>query len=217
MTEKLTLQSRSDSGKGAARRLREQGLIPGVIYGAKKDVTPVAVNAHDVMMIARKGGFYSTILDVEIDGKKEQVLPRELQRHPVTGRYLHLDMLRFDAKRKIVLEVPVHFEGEDEAPGIKEGGTLQIIRNEIEVRCLASKIPSEIVLSVAGFNVGDNLHYADVKLPDGVEFTTEENFTIASIVAARTAADEDAAEAAEALEAAEDAAEEAAEEAKSDE
>lgn len=223
MTDTLKLQSRSDSGKGAARRLREQGLIPGVIYGAKKEVTSVAVSAHDVMMIAKKGGFYSTVLDVEIDGKKEQVLPRELQRHPVTSEYLHLDMLRFDANRKIVVEVPVHVEGEDEAPGLKEGGILQLVRTTVEVRCLASKIPSEITISVAGFNIGDSVHFSSIKLPQGVELTTEEDFTVASIVATRASTEDEAEEGLEAsaegetAEGGEEAAEAGAEEAKSEE
>lgn len=200
MTETLKLQTRTDSGKGAARRLREQGLIPGVIYGAKKDVTSVALSAHDVMMIAKKGGFYSSVLSVELDGKTEDVLPRELQRHPVTGEYLHLDMLRFDANRKIVVEVPVHVEGEEEAPGIKEGGVLQMARTTVEVRCLASKIPSEITVSVAGLNIGDSIHFSSLSLDKGVELTTEEDFTICSIVAVRATvedeADEDGLEAA---------------------
>jgi large subunit ribosomal protein L25 len=182
---------RTDSGKGAARRLREEGLIPGVIYGMKKDVTPVKLSAHDVMMIAKQGNFYSSVLDIELDGKKEQVLPRELQRHPVTGQYLHLDMLRFDANRRIVIEVPVSIIDEDKAPGIKEGGVLQTVRNVIEVRCLASKIPSEIEISVEGFGIGDSVHFSSVKLPEGVELTTEEDFTIASIVAVRQEAEED--------------------------
>ena len=191
MTETLKLQMRTDSGKGAARRLREEGLIPGVIYGAKKDVTSVAMSAHDVMMIAKKGGFYSSVLSVEIDGKKEDVLPRELQRHPVTGQYLHLDMLRFDAKRKIVLEVPVVVEGEEQSPGIKEGGVVQMIRSEVEVRCLASKIPSELTVSVAGLNIGDSIHFSSLDLPNGVELTTDEDRTIVSIVSVRAVAEEE--------------------------
>ncbi len=196
MTSTLTLNSRTDSGKGAARRLREQGLIPGVIYGAKKDVTSVSINAHDLMMIVKEGGFYSTVLDVEVNGKKEQVLPRELQRHPVKGTYLHLDMLRFDAKRKILVSVPIHIEGEAESPGVKSGGIVQHVRTEVEVRCLASKIPSEFIVSVAGFNVGDSVHFSSIELPEGVELTTEEDFTIASVVSTRSNADDadDAAE-----------------------
>lgn len=223
MTDTLKLQARTDSGKGAARRLREQGLIPGVIYGAKKEVTEVSMSAHDVMMIAKQGGFYSSVLSVEIDGKKEDVLPRELQRHPVTGQYLHLDMLRFDANRKIVLEVPVVVEGEEVSPGIKEGGVLQMIRTQVEVRCLASKIPSELTVSVAELNIGDSIHFSSVELPKGVEFTTEEDRTIASVVSVRAVEEETdeegleaAAEGEEGGEAAESA-EGDAEEAKSDE
>ena len=213
MTDTLKLQARTDSGKGAARRLREQGLIPGVIYGAKKEVTEVSMSAHDVMMIAKQGGFYSSVLSVEIDGKKEDVLPRELQRHPVTGQYLHLDMLRFDANRKIVLEVPVVVEGEEVSPGIKEGG-VQMIRTQVEVRCLASKIPSELTVSVAELNIGDSIHFSSVDLPKGVEFTTEEDRTIASVVSVR-AVEEETDE--EGLEAAAEGEEGDAEEAKSDE
>ena len=181
----LQMQKRTESGKGAARRLRTEGFIPGVIYGAGKEPTPVSVNIHELMMIVKEGGFYSRILTTEIDGTKEQVLPRELQRDPVKGKYQHLDLLRFDPKKKITVNVPIHVTGEEESPGIEEGGVLQVIRNEVEVLCLASKIPEELQVSVAALEIGDVVRFSDMPLPEGVEITDEEDRTIASIVTVR--------------------------------
>ena len=187
----LKMQKRTESGKGAARRLRTEGLIPGVIYGAGKAPTPVSINAHDLMMIVKEGGFYSRILTTELDGTKEQVLPRELQRDPVKGRYQHLDLLRFDPKKKITVNVPIHVTGDEESPGIEEGGVLQVIRNEVEVLCLASKIPEELQVSVAALEIGDVVRFSDMPLPEGVEITDEEDRTIASIVTVREEPEED--------------------------
>ena len=181
----LKLEKRTESGKGAARRLRNQGLIPGVIYGAGKEPTPVIVNSHDLMMIVKQGSFYSSVLDTELDGKKEKVLPRELQRDPVKSKYLHLDLMRFDPKKKITLNMPITIMGEEECPGIEEGGVLQVIRTEVEVLCLASNIPETLEVSVAALNIGDNVRFSDMPLPEGVEITDEEDRTIASIVTVR--------------------------------
>lgn len=181
----LKLEKRTESGKGAARRLRNEGMIPGVIYGAGKEPTPVTVNTHDLMMIVKEGGFYSRILDIEVDGTKEKVLPRELQRDPVKRKYQHLDLLRFDPKKKLSLNVPIHVIGEEESPGIEEGGVLQVIRSEVEILCLATNIPEALEVSVAGLNIGDNVRFSDMTLPEGVEITDEEDRTIASIVTVR--------------------------------
>lgn len=178
----LKLEKRTESGKGAARRLRQNGTIPGVIYGAGKEPTPVTVDIHDLMMIVKEGGFYSRILDVNIDGTKEKVLPRELQRDPVKRKYQHLDLLRFDPKKKLTLNVPIHVVGEEESPGVEEGGVLQVIRSEVEVLCLATNIPEQLEVSVAALNIGDNVRFSDMPMPEGVELTDEEDRTIASIV-----------------------------------
>lgn len=190
-TARLKVEKRTDSGKGAARRLRTAGQIPGVIYGAGKAPTPIIVNSHDLMMIVKEGGFYSRVLTAEIDGGKEQVLPRELQRDPVRGRYLHLDLLRFDPKKKITLSVPITITGEEASPGVKEGGMLQLTRGEVEVLCLASNIPEELQVSVAEAKMGDNVRFSDLTLPEGVELTDEEDRTIASIVSVRASAEEE--------------------------
>lgn len=186
--ETLKLQKRTQSGKGTARRLRTEGMIPGVVYGAGKEPTAVSVSAHDVMMIAKKGGFYAQIINAEIDGKKEKVLPRELQRDPVKGRYLHLDLLRVDLKKAVNVSVPVTFLDENKAPGIKAGGILQVARTEVEVSCRADSIPETLEVSVAGLKVGDTIRYSNLTLPKGVSFVDEEDRTVASIAGTRATA-----------------------------
>ena len=128
--------------------------------------------------------FFIQLVDVEIDGTKHRVLPRDVQFHPVSDAPMHVDFLRFDPKRKITANVPVVFEGEDDSPGLKSGGVLNITRYEVEVLCTADNIPPELILQLAGLEVGDSIHASAVTLPDGVEFAiTDRDFTIATIAA----------------------------------
>jgi large subunit ribosomal protein L25 len=128
--------------------------------------------------------FFIQLVDVEIDGEKHRVLPRDVQFHPVSDAPMHVDFLRFDPKRKITAAVPVVFEGEAESPGLKSGGVLNVVRYEVEVLCTADNIPPELILQLSGLDVGDSMHASAVTLPDGVEFViTDRDFTIATIAA----------------------------------
>ena len=156
-----------------------------------------------------QAGFFIRLVDIEVDGEKHRVLPREVQFHPVTDAPLHIDFLRFSADRKLSVAVPVRFLNEDESPGLKRGGVLNIVRHEVEVQCTADNIPNEFEIDVTGLDIGDAMHASAISLPEGVAFTiTDRDFTVATIAAPTVmAADEEEEEEVEGEEGAEEGAE----------
>lgn len=190
-------QERERAGKGPARAARRAGQVPGVIYGAKKDPIMIAVENKQLNKLLHSGGFFSTLFDLKVGSKAERVLPRDVQFDPVTDQPVHVDFLRVSAATSVNVEVAVNFLNEDDCPGLKEGGVLNVVRYEIELSCRADAIPQQIDIDLTGLQVGDGIHISMVKLPDGVEPTiTDRDFTIATI-AAPTVVTEEAAEAAE--------------------
>jgi large subunit ribosomal protein L25 len=140
-------------------------------------------------------GFFIRLVDVSLDGETHRVLPRDVQFHPVSDVPLHVDFLRFSADRKITVAVPVHFNNEEESPGLKRGGVLNIVRHEVEVLCTADNIPQIFEIDLTGFDIGDAVHASMVALPEGVTFTiTDRDFTIATVAAPTVIAEEAAAE-----------------------
>jgi len=206
-------QARTASGKGAARVLRRAGRTPAVIYGEGQPQQTVSVEARLLKRALLNPRFYSTLYPVRLDGKEIRVLPREVQVHPVTDEPIHADFVRVSKGATITVEIPVTFINEEECPGLKRGGVLNIIRREIELSCPADAIPAEITVDLAGFDINDSLHISHVALPAGAELTiTDRDFTIATISPPTVAVEEE--EEAEAEAAAEEAeAEEAAGEA----
>ena len=191
----LVASSRSQSGKGPARAARREGLVPAVIYG--NDLEPLTINVERKALERQihVPGFFIRLVDVNFDGESHRVLPREVQFHPVSDAPLHVDFLRFSADRKITVAVPVHFENEEESPGLKRGGVLNIVRHEVEVLCTADNIPQIFEIDLTGFQIGDAVHASTVELPEGVTFTiTDRDFTIATVAAPTVVADEAAAE-----------------------
>jgi large subunit ribosomal protein L25 len=191
----LVASSRSQSGKGPARAARREGLVPAVIYG--NDLEPLTINVERKALERQihVPGFFIRLVDVNFDGESHRVLPREVQFHPVSDAPLHVDFLRFSADRKITVAVPVHFENEEESPGLKRGGVLNIVRHEVEVLCTADNIPQIFEIDLTGFEIGDAVHASTVELPEGVTFTiTDRDFTIATVAAPTVVADEAAAE-----------------------
>jgi large subunit ribosomal protein L25 len=169
--------------------------VPGVIYGAKKDPTLISVEERLLSKLLHQGGFFSTLFDVKMDGKSERVLARDVQFDPVTDFPVHIDFLRVSAATSVTVEVAVHFINEEECPGLKEGGVLNVVRHEIELACRADAIPSQIDIDLAGLQIGDGVHISMVKLPDGVAPTiTDRDFTIATIAAPTVVRDEAAEE-----------------------
>ncbi|TQV83545.1 50S ribosomal protein L25/general stress protein Ctc [Denitrobaculum tricleocarpae] len=197
----LVAERRERAGKGAARAARRAGRIPGVIYGAKKDPVMINLDPKALNKELNKAGFFATLFDVEIDGKKERALPRDVQFDPVTDRAIHIDLLRVSAATAVTVNVPVNFINEDQSPGLTKGGVLNVVRYEIELNCRADAIPQELELDLSSLDLGDSAHFSMISLPDGVEPTiTDRDFTVATI-AAPSAVKSEAAEAAEAAEA----------------
>jgi len=195
----MTAQARERVGKGAARKARATGVVPGVIYGDKKPARPVILEQRVLMKELRRGGFLNRLYELQIEGDKERVLPRDVQLDPVTDVPLHVDFLRLGAGAQIDIMVPVHFIGEEESDGLRRGGVLNIVRHEIEMTCPADAIPEFIEINLAGSDIGDSIHISQVTLPEGARPTiTDRDFTIATIAAPTVIAEETAEEAAEA-------------------
>jgi large subunit ribosomal protein L25 len=184
VVETVPASPRDGVGKGSARQARRDGQVPAVIYGNKEEPVLLTLERRVLIKELDNPQFFIQLIDVEVEGAKHRVLPRDVQFHPVSDTPMHVDFLRFDPKRKISANVPVVFEGEDESPGLKSGGVLNIVRYEVEVLCTADNIPPELILQLAGLDVGDSMHASAVTLPTGVEFAiTDRDFTIATIAA----------------------------------
>ena len=178
----LDAEAREQAGKGAARALRRSGRVPAVIYGDKKDPTPISIDGHTLQIELSQAGFYLRLYDIKVNGKNERVLPRDVQRHPVTSAPLHVDFLRISAGATIAVNVGVVFENEELSPGLKRGGVLNVVRYEIELVCPAAAIPEQIVIDLTGLDIGDGIHISNVKLPPDVEpVIADRDFTIATI------------------------------------
>jgi large subunit ribosomal protein L25 len=180
----LQAQARSGVGKGAARALRRQGLIPAVIYGEKQPPLPVTITFKDAMKRIYDGGFLSHVITLDVDGEKHRVIPRDYQLDPVKDRALHVDFLRVGAGTMLNVQVHVTFINEELSPGLKRGGTLNIVRHTVEVSAPVDSIPEELLVDLTGTDIGDSLHISAVNLPKGVTPTvTDRDFTIATVVA----------------------------------
>lgn len=217
----ISAEMRDRAGKGAARAVRRAGRVPAVIYGDKKDPVIISLEPRELRKQLNTGSFFSTVYSVEIDGgEKVRVLPRDVQFHPVRDEALHVDFLRVSKATRTNVMVPCYFVNEEESPGLKRGGLLNVVRHEVEVICGIDDIPELFELDLTGLDIGDSVHASALKLPEGVELTiTDRDFTVATIAAPTLkTVEEEEAEAAEAEEAAaEAAAEEAAEEESSEE
>ncbi|EKF43587.1 50S ribosomal protein L25/general stress protein Ctc [Nitratireductor indicus C115] len=180
----LKAEARERVGKGSARAIRRNGMIPAVIYGEKEAPVSITLPHKEVTMKIFGGGFLTTIATIDVDGKKIQVLPKDYQLDPVRDVPLHVDFLRIGKGTVVTVNVPVHFTNEEAAPGIKRGGVLNIVRHEVEFSCPAIAIPEFIEVDLTGSDIGDSIHISAVKLPEGVVPTiSDRDFTIATIAA----------------------------------
>jgi large subunit ribosomal protein L25 len=181
---KLAAEARDRAGKGASRAIRREGRVPAVIYGNKKEPVQVHVEAKALVKLLQSGHFLSSVVELEVGGKTERTLPRDVQFHPVTDRPIHVDFLRLSKDAKVTVAVPVRFTEEEDSPGIKRGGVLNIVRHEVELVCPADAIPDEIVASLKGLDVGESLHISAFNLPGTVKPVIDDrDFTVATIVA----------------------------------
>ena len=197
----IAAASRDRGGKGTARAARRAGKVPAVIYGNNEEPILITVDRVKLEQEISKSGFLIRLLDVEVDDKKHRVLPRDTQFHPVTDRPMHVDFLRYSAARKLTVEVPVRFLNEDDSPGLKTGGVINIVRHAIEVSCVADSIPESFEIDLAGLEIGDSIHASALILSEGVELTiTDRDFTIATIAAPTVMAVEEEVESEEGIE-----------------
>lgn len=215
----LSAETRDRAGKGVARTLRREKKIPAVIYGDNKEAENIALPIKEVTMEYHKGHVFTNLCDLEVNGKKQLVLIRDIQVHPVTDAVIHVDFMRVTPKTTITVDVPVHFLNEENCPGIKNKGSLTIVRHEVELICKATDIPESIEVDLSTFDIGDPIKISHAKLPAGVKpAITNRDFTIATIAPPRLLLEEeDAINAEKAAVEAEKAAAEAAEAAKAEE
>ncbi|MCB1542341.1 MAG: 50S ribosomal protein L25/general stress protein Ctc [Rhodoblastus sp.] len=182
-TKTLAASVRSGTGKGAARSVRREGRIPAVIYGGGDAPQPISLDRKTATQIIYAGHFLTTIFEIDVDGKKERAIPRDYQLDPVKDTVLHVDFLRLKAGSRLRVEVPVHFVNVETAPGIKRGGTLNIVRHTVEMFVPADSDPGIRSRRISpGYDFNDSLHISAIKLPEGCKPTiTDRDFTIATI------------------------------------
>lgn len=181
---KLKATARGGAGKGAARAVRREGRIPGVVYGDKKEPQNISFAYNELQPHVNTGRFMSTLVDLEVDGTVVRAIPRDIQFEPVRDFISHVDFLRLGKGARIHVEVPVHFKNHLDSPGIKKGGVLNIVRHEIDLYCPADFIPDEILIDLTGLEIGQSIHISAVKLPENVTpAIRERDFTIATIAA----------------------------------
>ncbi len=182
MTQVTTLAAEGRANKGTARAIRRSGQVPAVIYGDKQPPITISLDRNILARQLERPGFFIRLLDLEMDGKKHRVLPRDVQYDPVSDRPLHIDFLRVSSSTKVRVGVPVVFLDADKSPGLKRGGTLNIVHHEIEIMCAPDKIPERFEVSLEGLQINDAVHLSKVKLPADIKLTThEKDFTIATI------------------------------------
>jgi large subunit ribosomal protein L25 len=167
-------ESRTDTGKGASRRLRRSGMLPGVVYGAHQEPTMISLKHHELIHALDNEAFYSNLLALKIDGKSETVVLKDLQRHPAKPFILHVDFQRVQADEKIRLHVPIHFVNEDSCPGIKEGGQASHVMSDVEISCLPKDLPEFIAVDMSTLAMGAILHASELTLPAGVELAASD-------------------------------------------
>ncbi len=178
----LAAETRDRAGKGSARAARRSGMVPGVIYGAKKDPALIAMSGKDLSKRLNQTGFFATLFDVKVGSGKERVLARDVQFDPVSDKPIHIDFLRVSAATDVTVQIPVVFLNEEDCPGLVMGGILNVVRHEVEVTCRADAIPQQIDADLSGLELNDGIHISMVKLPEGVTPTiTDRDFTIATI------------------------------------
>jgi len=165
----VNTESRTDVGKGASRRLRRTDKIPAVIYGAGQDAVSLTLDHDEMFHHLEHEAFYSHILTVNVDGKGEKAVLKDVQRHPSKPKLMHIDFLRVSTTDKLHMHVPLHFVGEEVGPGVKAGGLVSHLMTSIDISCLAKDLPEYLEVDISGLDLGDSLHLSDIKMPAGVE------------------------------------------------
>ena len=180
----LKATKREKLSTGSNNELRAKGYIPAVLYGGKNPNQNISVSKKDVSGIINSETFLSKVLEIDIDGKKEKVIPRDVAYHVVSEEPIHIDFMRIVSGKKIILEIPVKFINHPDSPGLKRGGVLNIVRRKVELRCPAETIPDEIIVDLTGTDIGTSIKISSVKLPEKVMPTiTDRDFVVATVAA----------------------------------
>ncbi|MBP0481362.1 50S ribosomal protein L25/general stress protein Ctc [Sagittula salina] len=180
----LQAQERTGTGKGAARQARRDGMVPGIVFGGEKEPLPIQMPFNVLLKQLKEGRFKSTLWNLQVEGHDDvRVICRDVQRDIVKDLPTHVDFMRLRRTSKVNLYIPVEFINEEAAPGIKRGGVLTVVRNEVELVVTAGDIPEKITVDLTGLKIGDIVHINDVTLPEGVKATIDRNFVIANISA----------------------------------
>mgnify|MGYP001163348812 CR=1 FL=1 len=190
-TYELKAEVREQVGKGSARDVRRNGKVPAVIYGDKQPPLAIALSYKEIYYKIHGGGFLTTVATIDVGGQKISVLPKDFQLDPVRDFPMHVDFLRVGKDTEVNVQVPVHFTNEDKSPGLKRGGTLNIVRHEVEFHCPANAIPDFITVDLSEADIGDSIHISAVTLPAGVKpVIADRDFTIATIAGSAAARSE---------------------------
>jgi large subunit ribosomal protein L25 len=188
----LVAEARAGSGKGAARQARRDGKVPGIVYGDGKEPVAIQFEFNKLLTTLRAGRFMSTLWNLKVEGQDDvRVICRGVQRDVVKDLPIHIDFMRLRRTSKVNLFIPVEFVNHDKAPGLKRGGTLVTVRNEVELIVTAGDIPDHVTVDLEGRSIGDTIHISDVKLPEGVKPTIDRDFVIANIAAPSALRSED--------------------------
>jgi large subunit ribosomal protein L25 len=181
--KQLAVVARSGTGKGAARSVRREGRVPGVIYGGGEKPEPVSVDFRELNKLVYAGQFLTTIFELEIGDRKERVLPRDFQLDVVTDKPVHVDFLRLRPGSRVRIAVPVHVVNREASPGVKKGGAVNLVMHSIELLAPADAIPEAVTVDLTGLDFQDSVHVTAVKMPDGCRpANTSTDFTVVTIV-----------------------------------
>jgi large subunit ribosomal protein L25 len=193
VTKTVAATARSGIGKGAARSVRREGRVPGVIYGGGEPAQPISLEYKTINQLIYAGHFLTTIFEVDVDGRKERVIPRDYQLDVVKDTPVHVDFLRLKPGSTLRVEIPVHFINQEASPGLKRGGTLNVVRHSVEMRVPADDIPESLTADVTGLDFNDSLHISAIQIPKGCKpVIADRDFTIATITPPVSATEEPA-------------------------
>ncbi|KJZ19623.1 50S ribosomal protein L25/general stress protein Ctc [Loktanella sp. S4079] len=197
----LNAKVRAGTGKGAARQARRDGDVPGIVYGGGAEPQSISIPFNYLLTMLRKGRFMSTLFNLKVEGQEDvRVICRGVQRDVVKDLPTHIDLMRLKRTSRVKLYIPVEFANADTCPGVKKGGVLTVVRNEVELDVLAGDIPDHITVDLAEAQMGDTIHISEVTLPEGAKPVIERDFVIANISAPRTLSADDEGEAEEGAE-----------------
>jgi large subunit ribosomal protein L25 len=182
VVKQISATTRTRVGKGAARAVRREGKIPAVIYGAGKASTPIALDSKQANLLVYAGHFLTTVFEVDVDGEKTRVIPRDYQLDATTDRVEHVDFLRVSAGARIRVDVPVHAVNAGLSPGVKIGGSVNVVTHTLSLLVPADHIPDSIDVDVSGLEINGSIHVSQITLPEGTVLATQGDVTLVSIL-----------------------------------